>query len=266
MEKKRTTSTYNDDEIDLLELLMVLKRKLWLILLMAFLGGGIAGAFSKFVLIPQYNSSAMLYILSKETTLTSLADLQIGSQLTKDYAVIVTSRPVLEEVINRLNLDITYKELREKITIDNPKDTRILTLTVQDPDPQLAKMIVDQVAATASDYIGDIMEMVPPKLIEDGEAAIHPVSPNNRKNALLGAIAGAGLICGLVTVGFVLNDTIQTEEDVEKYLNLTVLASVPEWGGKAKKEKKKDKKAGKQEKNDDKSPGRSRKKQGKGDK
>lgn len=93
---------------------MVLKRKLWLILIMAFLGGGIAGAFSKFVLIPQYNSSAMLYILSKETTLTSLADLQIGSQLTKDYTVIVTSRPVLEEVISRLNLDITYKELREK--------------------------------------------------------------------------------------------------------------------------------------------------------
>lgn len=265
MEKKRGTSTYNDDEIDLLELLIVLKRKLWLILLMAFLGGGIAGTFSKFVLIPQYNSSAMLYILSKETTLTSLADLQIGSQLTKDYAVIVTSRPVLEEVINRLNLDITYKELREKITIDNPKDTRILTLTVQDPDPQLAKLIVDQVAATASDYIGDIMEMVPPKLIENGEIAIYPVSPNNRKNALLGAIAGAGLICGLVTVGFVLNDTIQTEEDVERYLNLTVLASVPERGEKTKKEKKKDKKARKQEKNDDRSPGRSRKKQGKGD-
>lgn len=265
MEKKRGTSTYNDDEIDLLELFLVLKQKLWLILLMAFLGGGIAGAFSKFVLIPQYNSSAMLYILSKETTLTSLADLQIGSQLTKDYAVIVTSRPVLEEVINRLNLDITYKNLREKITIDNPKDTRILTLTVQDPDPQLAKLIVDQVAATASDYIGDIMEMVPPKLIEDGEVAIHQVSPNNRKNALLGAIAGAGLICGLVTVGFVLNDTIQTEEDVEKYLNLTVLASVPERGGKAKKGNKKEK-AGKKEKSNDKSPGRSRKKQGKGDK
>ncbi|MCI8727182.1 MAG: polysaccharide export protein [Hungatella sp.] len=266
MEKKRNTSTYNDDEIDLLELFMVLKRKLWLILIMAFLGGGIAGAFSKFVLIPQYNSSAMLYILSKETTLTSLADLQIGSQLTKDYTVIVTSRPVLEEVISRLNLDITYKELREKITIDNPKDTRILTLTVQDPDPMLAKLIVDQVAATASDYIGDIMEMVPPKLIEDGEAAVYPVSPNNKKNALLGAVAGAGLICGLITIGFILNDTVQTEEDVEKYLNLTVLASVPERGGKSKKGKKDKKKGSEKEKSGGKSPGRSRKKQGKGEK
>ena len=258
MEKKRNTSTYNDDEIDLLELFMVLKRKLWLILIMAFLGGGIAGAFSKFVLIPQYNSSAMLYILSKETTLTSLADLQIGSQLTKDYTVIVTSRLVLEEVISRLNLDITYKELREKITI--------LTLTVQDPAPMLAKLIVDQVAATASDYIGDIMEMVPPKLIEDGEAAVYPVSPNNKKNALLGAVAGAGLICGLITIGFILNDTVQTEEDVEKYLNLTVLASVPERGGKSKKGKKDKKKGSEKEKSGGKSPGRSRKKQGKGEK
>ena len=92
------------------------------------------GAFSAFVLTPQYKSTAMVYILSKETTLTSLADLQIGSQLTKDYKIIVTSRRVLNQVIEDMELNLTYKELVEKVTIDNPQDTRILSISVEDPE------------------------------------------------------------------------------------------------------------------------------------
>lgn len=214
-------------EIDLLELFMALKRKFWLILLITVLGGGIAGAFSKFVLTPQYTSTAMVYILSKETTLTSLADLQIGSQLTKDYAVIVTSRPVLEEVIENLGMNITYKDLKEKITIENPKDTRILSISAKDPDPQMAKAIADEVAGTASSYIGDIMEMIPPKMIEDGEVPLEKTSPSNTKNALIGALAGFVLVCGIIVLEVLMNDTIRTEDDVDKYLDLTVLAMVP---------------------------------------
>ncbi len=235
---------YRRDEIDLLELLAAFRRRLWLIILAAVIGGGIAGAFSKFVLIPQYTSTAMVYVLSKETTLTSLADLQIGSQLTKDYKVIVTSRPVLEEVIERLNLDMSYRELRNKLTIGNPTDTRILSLSVVDPDPQLAKRIVDQVAETSSDYIGDIMEMVPPKIIETGEVPQNRTSPNNSKNALMGAMVGVMAVCGVITVEMLLNDTIQTEEDAARYIGVTVLASVPQRAGeaKAKTKQKKEKK------------------------
>ena len=144
MEQRRVRD--RSDEIDLLEILRAFKQKLWLILLAAFIGGGGAGAFSKLVLVPEYTSTAMLYVLSKETTLTSLADLQIGSQLTKDYRIIVTSRPVLQDVIDSLGLEMDYKDLRKKLTLDNPSDSRILTITAKDPDPALAKLIVDKVA------------------------------------------------------------------------------------------------------------------------
>lgn len=222
----------NDEiEIDLMELFKALKRRIWVIMAVTILCGGIAGAFSKFVLTPQYTSTAMVYILSKETTLTSLADLQIGSQLTKDYAVIVTSRPVLEDVIEKLEMDITYKDLKKKITIDNPKDTRILSISVQDPSPQMAKTIADEIANTSSEYIGDIMEMVPPKLIESGEVPIHKTSPSNAKNAVLGAMVGFVLVCGVIVLEVLMNDTIRTEDDVQKYLGLSVLAMVPERDG-----------------------------------
>lgn len=224
--------TYDDNEIeiDLLELLGEFRRRIWMILGIIILFGGVAGAFSAFVLTPQYKSTAMVYILSKETTLTSLADLQIGSQLTKDYKVMITSRPVLQQVIDELGLEYGYKELREKLVIDNPTDTRILTLSVEDPDPILAADIVNTVAKRSSEYIGEMMEMIPPKIVEEGETAIEPTSPNVKKNAAIGAAGGIFLVCAFVAVRLIMNDTVKTEEDVEKYLKLSVLASVPEKG------------------------------------
>lgn len=225
--------TYDDDEIeiDLLELLGEFRRKIWLILGIIILSGGVSGAFSAFVLTPQYTSTAMVYILSKETTLTSLADLQIGSQLTKDYKIIVTSRRVINQVIDDMKLDLTYKDMVKKVTIDNPQDTRILSISVEDPDPDMAKRIADTIAVTSSDYIGDIMEMVPPKLIEEGEVPLLKSSPSNVKFTLIGGLLGAVLVCGYITFQVVMNDTIRTEEDVAKYLGMSVLASVPEREG-----------------------------------
>lgn len=246
MDRENELMNRQDDamEIDLLELFRAWKRRIWLILLVTFLGGSIGFAFSKLALTPQFTSTAMMYVLSKETTLTSLADLQIGSQLTQDYKVITTSRPVLEGVIEELGLDLTYEQLKQKISIGNPQDTRILSVTVTDPDPQMAKKIVDSVANVSSEYIGDIMEMIPPKMIEDGQLPTQKSSPSNAKNAMLGAMLGMILTCGLITLQIILNDTIQTEEDVEKYLGLTVLAEIPvrdgeEVSGKSEKAKKK---------------------------
>ena len=233
------TINMNDDEveIDLLQLFRALKKRILWIVGAGVIMGGAFGLFSKFAIAPQYTSTSMVYILSKETTLTSLADLQIGSQLTQDYKIIVTSRPVISEVIDKLKLDISYENMVSKITINNPNDTRILSITAQDPDPVMAKDIADSVAKTSSEYIGDIMEMVPPKVIEEGTVSDKKASPSNGKNAMIGAMLGIVLVCGLTVVEELLNDTIQTEEDVEKYMGLTVLASVPLREGEAEENK-----------------------------
>lgn len=223
-------SRLNDDttEIDLLQLLKEYYRHIISILLCIIVFGGTAGLFTKFAMTPQYSSTSMMYILSKETTLTSLADLQIGSQLTNDYQIIVKSRPVLQTVIDQLNLDLTYEQFESRITIGNPTNTRILTITTQDADARLAKDIVDSVARVSSDYIAETMEMVPPKLLEEGTVAVNKSSPSVGKNTAMGALLGAVLMCGLITVRFLLNDTITSTEDVEQYLGISVLASIPE--------------------------------------
>ena len=218
----------NDIEIDVMELLFTFKKKAWLIILAALMGCLGAGLFSKFIINPVYTSTSMVYVLSKETTLTSLADLQIGSQLTKDYSVMITSRPVLEQVIEKQALTFTYDELKDMVRITNPADTRILNMSVSDTDPVRAKAIVDEIAKASSDYIGDIMEMIPPKIIEEGVVADEPSSPSIKKNAAIGGLALAVVACGLIALQVIMNDTVRTEEDVARYLGMSVLASVPD--------------------------------------
>ncbi len=192
------------------------------------MGGALAFCISRFAITPQFTSTSMMYILSKETTLTSLADLQIGSQLTNDYKTIISSRPVLQNVVDKLQLPYTYKTLSRKVKIDNPQNTRIITIAVKDPDPQMAKTITDAIAETSSDFIGEIMEMVPPKIIETGEVPVLKSSPSNSRNALIGAFLGGAIVCALVVIRMLLNDTIINTDDVSNYLGLSVLASVPE--------------------------------------
>lgn len=215
----------NEGEIQLniFEILYILKKRILILIFAAIVGFGVFGTYSYFILQPQYTSTAMLYVFSKETTLTSLADLQIGSQLTKDYKIIISSRPVLLKVIATLNLDITYKELKKKLTVENPADTRILLLSIVDGDPEMSKQIVDAVAETASAYIGDLMEMVPPKIIEDGEIPQNKTSPHTKKNAALGAALGIMLVVAVTVIQNILDDSIKTEDDVAKYLDVPVL-------------------------------------------
>ena len=233
--------TYDDDtiEIDLKEIFYALWHRILIILLAGILGGVIAGAYTKYMMTPVYTSSSMLLVLTKETTLSSLADLQIGSQLTNDYSVMTTSRPVLEEVIDNLGLQMDYEELEKMITISNPADTRILEISVEHPSPQMAMQIVNELSEVASEFIGDNMEVVPPKIIEEGIVPTEKTSPSTMRNTLLGILAGLFISGGIVVLMTVLNDSIKNEDDVERYLGLSTLASVPDRkdyiGGKKKK-------------------------------
>lgn len=227
-------------EIDLLELAKEFLKHWVLLLSVTIAAGMIAFCYSRFFITPQYESTATMYILTKETTLTSLADLQIGSQLTSDYKVIVTTRTVLENTINDLGLseELTYDKLNKKITIDNPSNTRVLTITAKDADPEKAMNIANTLAKNASDFIADTMEITPPKIIETGIVAAKKSSPSNSKNAAIGALIGFVIVAGIITVKFLMNDAVTTEEDVKKYLELSVLASLPERGTDGKDKKK----------------------------
>ena len=226
-----------EEEIDLVWLFYALFKKLWLIIAVAVVCAcGMAG-YTHFRVEPTYTSTSTMLVLTKETTLTSLADLQLGSQLTKDYTVLITSRPVLDQVIENLDLRMNYKQLKGQVSIENPEDTRILSVSVTTNNAEQAKAIVDELAAVSSAFIGDKMEVTPPKIIEEGEATGSKTGPNLTKNTMVGFLAGALLVCVIIVVLELLNDTVQTEEDIERYLGIPSLAVVPDKTENAKKDK-----------------------------
>ena len=114
MSELKQLEMQKDDEmeIDLGEIFHLLMNKLWIIVLCFIIGATLAFGGTKLLITPKYSASSMIYILTKTTSVTSLADIQMGTRLTADFEILATSRPVLEEVIEKLNLDYTYEELK----------------------------------------------------------------------------------------------------------------------------------------------------------
>jgi len=216
-----------EEEIDLQELFFELLSHWKSIAVSTILIATIAFFISKFLITPMYESTSALYVMSKSTSITSLADLQIGSNLTQDYMEVVGGRPVLDEVINRLGLEENYKELSAKLKLENPNNSRILKITIKDADPYRAKAIADDIAVVAADFISRKMDQDPPSIIQQGYADGEKVSPSTMKNTAIGGIIGFVLAAGIVIVTYLMNDTIMTPEDVEKKLGMNVLASLP---------------------------------------
>lgn len=233
----------NDEiEIDLKDLFLeILSFWKW-ILLALILGAGIAYCISRFLMVPQYESTAQFYVLSKSMSITSLADIQTGTSLTNDYMVIVEGRPVLEQVITNLGLDETYGSLKKKVTLNNPSNSRILEITVRDADPAMAKKTADEIARVSTAFIQQKMKQDAPSIIQKGYTDGEPVSPNTFKNTAIGGILGMFLAVAVVVISYLFNDTIMNAEDVEKKLGLNVLGTLPleeaEYDGEKKSERK----------------------------
>ena len=229
---------YDDEmEIDLGALFHVLIRKWWLIAICAIMGGVIALGGTALLITPKYESKAQLYILNKTTSVTSLADIQIGSELTADFEVIATSKPVIDAAIERIKEEedktFSRKEILDVLTVVNKSGTRILEVKAIDENPADACIIANAVAEETADRMASIMKSDPPTTVESAEVSEKPVSPSLLKNTAIGILLGILLVCGVLTVRFIINDNIKTEEDVEKYL--ATLAIVPYVKGKDKK-------------------------------
>lgn len=221
-----TVSADEEESIDLLELAQVLLRKAWALALALVIGAAAAGIFTKLFITPQYEASSMIYISSKSTSITSLADLQIGSQLAVDFQLVGTSREVMDSVIAKLGLDTNYKGLLQTVDISNPSGSHILKINVTNPDPQLAANICNAIADELRARIASVMNTDEPSTLSRAYVPEHPISPSLAKNVALGGIGLMFLLAAVFVVAFLLDDTIKDEEDVRKYLGVNVLAEI----------------------------------------
>ncbi|HJD41700.1 MAG TPA: protein-tyrosine kinase [Candidatus Mediterraneibacter quadrami] len=232
MNQERVThEVVENDEItiDLTELFAVLWARAYIIIIAGLLLALAAFAGTQLFITPKYTSTTSMYMLARsdESGAVTSGDLQTGTQLTQDYMELVKSRTVLEEVISVLNLEMEPEELSDAITTSNPDNTRILTIQVEDEDPEVAREIADAVRESASNTIQDIMEIDAVNTVEEANLPTTPSSPSVFRNTAIGGFIGIVIAMGIIVLIYVFDDTIKTPEDVENYLGLNVLTSIP---------------------------------------
>ena len=214
------------DKIDLVAFFIKLKSLWYVVVIGALIGTLLASIYSTFLTTPMYESSAMVYIRGSSKSI-SLQDLQLGAELTKDYEIIFKSRPNLEKVISKLNLEYDVETLTKMISISNPSDTRILQVSVTSIDASLSKEIANEVVNYGMDSIREI-DSQEPYLVEKAIAKNKKVGASFIKMAATGMLLGIVTALGIIFIRFVLSDEIKSIEDVERVLELPVLAVVVE--------------------------------------
>ena len=216
-------------EIDLLEIFYLLKSKLAWLILSFILGGVIMAAVTIFLITPKYTATAKIYMVSASSeSVLNLSDLNLGTSLSQDYSELIKIRPVFNEVIENLGLDMEYEDLLEKVTISTIGDTRLLAVSVEDEDPKEAQRIVNELADTAVTYIPKVMETSTPNIAEYAIVPKNPSSPNVAKNTILGALVFLILTAAVFIARMLMDDSLNTAEDVEKAFGIMPFTVIPE--------------------------------------
>lgn len=215
-------------EIDLQELFALLIRWIWLILICGIVSALLGLLICVFFVTPKYQSTTRIFILNRNNDATiSYTDLQMSTTLTKNYGPLIKSRDVLERVIEICGLDEKYESLMNRVAVETVGDTSLIAITVTDPDPVMAQLIAKEVRIAASEHIKEVMEIQAANLETEANLPERPSSPSKMKWTMIGGLLGVFVCCAVLVIQFLLDDTIKSAEEVEKYLGLSTLAMIP---------------------------------------
>ena len=225
----------DNQEKDLIQLdIMLLLRRIWekkiLIVLVTLLFTAASLAYSVFIVTPQYTSTTKVYVVNqkKDDKAITTQDVQLGSLLVKDYKEIILSNKVMEDAAEKSGLGFSAKELAKKVSVEAPKDTRIISITVQDKDPQVASDLANTVKSVSADQIKEVTKIDDVTTLEEAKAAISPSSPNIPKNAVLATVLGFIIAVAGVALFELLDDRVKRAEDIEETMGLVLLGVVPD--------------------------------------
>lgn len=228
-------------EIDVFSMLLYFIKRWYYFVFSVLITTVIGLAICIFVITPQFRSTTKILVLNRQNNnQLSYSDFQISNQLTKDYEELIKSRDVLESVIQKCNLNDRYEDLLGRITVSNTADTHLISISVEDPSPQMAQQIADTLRDTATAHITNVTEVEAVNVAEKANLPTEEASPSKFVWAVLSAGIGGLAMLIFLTIRYLTDDSIKSEADVEQYLGLPTLALIPKMetaiksGGKSK--------------------------------
>lgn len=215
--------------IRLKDLWDIFVHRLWAIILVAAICVGAVFAYNTLTFVPEYESTATLYILRENTGETggTSSDFSLALAVVNDCTYLLKSHAVVDQVIAELKLNTRYSTLRDSISTSNPENTRILEVTVVAETPELAKQIVDKICEIGANKIQAAMGFNQVNLYEYGILEKSPCNQTGMFTYILIGMVVAVLAYGVFLIAFLADDRIRTEEDIEQYLQLSILGDIP---------------------------------------
>ena len=214
--------------VSLQDLTSNILKKWWVILATAIVIASLAFGYTKNYCTPIYKTTAKILVLkTQDVDQINPNDITVATNLTKDYEELVTDHSVMEEVIEVLELNMSQESLRSKVSVYNPSNTRILEVTVSNEDPELAKNIANCICAVARDKIVELFGISQVNIMSTALVPKSPSSPNITKNVILGFALGIIISCSIIIIMFIRDDKIKSPKDIENYLGLSVLGTIP---------------------------------------
>ena len=218
-----------ETEIDLLDLFGFYMSRWPLLITAVVIGALAAGLITHFLISDKYTAISRMYMVSASSdSVVNLADLNIGTSLSNDYVELMQSRPVIEDVIGKLELNYTYEQLVKMIELSVVSNTRIVKIAATSTDPKEAMEIANQMAKTAKVQLPKVMEAPSPSIAEAAVLPTRRSSPSLSRNVAIGGLLCLMLVLGVLTALYLMDDTIKTSEDVEKEFGVMPLSVIPE--------------------------------------
>lgn len=218
-------------EIDLREILHIIRKRIWILITIPLIGIIISAVVSFFVLTPIYEASTTL-IVGRQTFQDPDSEIQYSNlrayqQLVKTYGEIAKSRSISREVIEKLNLEMTPEQLQNSLKVTTVGDTELMKISVENPSPEMAKNIANTLASVFSERIIEIKKVDTVSVIDPAITPQNPIKPKKKLNIAIAAVLGVMIALGIIFLLEYLDNTVKTIADVEKYLELPTLGTIP---------------------------------------
>ncbi|OTW80151.1 capsular biosynthesis protein [Bacillus thuringiensis serovar cameroun] len=219
-----------EETISLKELFHILKKRLAMILVIAFGAAIVSAIISFFFMTPIYQSSTQILVNQKKQdgTMIQAGEVQTNIQLTNTYKVIIKSPAILDQVNEKLNLKTTAQALTEKVNVANEKDSQVISVTAEDKDPKVARDIANVTAEVFKGEVAQIMSVDNVTVLSKAEVGENqsPIKPRPMLNIAIAFVVGLMASFGLAFLLEYLDNTVKKEEDIEILLGLPVLGIV----------------------------------------
>ncbi len=222
---------YENEEYEVIELrdiIRIIKKYIVLILVVPVIFAAIGAIVSIYFINPVYESSTTLIVNQNKDSSEAInkSDVDLGKSLIYTYAEMAKSNTVLENTMKTLNL----AELNDKtISVSPVKDTQILKIAVRNTNPQLAMDIANTLVEEFTLEITRITKIENVAVVDYARLPVKPIKPNKIMNIIIAGLLGGMLILLIVFLMEYLDNTLKTEKDIERYLGISVIGTIPNF-------------------------------------